>query len=309
MVAPENYPDHSSGAMSELNLNVGQEIFLNIQPMPVSGSILMRNVPPSSRGCVFTDEKLLVYDRFYTFSECNMICQMEDIIKFCGCYPWHFNSLFNVSVCLLTDLPCLARWHTKWYNQEPGTAYSTLRRYKSQVQCSNCMPTCNYIRYKSQMSFAYLNSMYLKRRNYLPLRLEELSARNITIAHIYYGDAFVTEYQQTIVNTWYDLVSILGGIISLMLGASIVSVAEYLYFQTGRFGILFLKQKRIESTTQIMKTTGGSKMLLFPTTNYSENNSVTIRSRLTRKRKSSVNIVDEGLDLSYWRSSNNLYLE
>lgn len=40
---------------------------------------------------------------------------------------------------------------------------------------------------------------------------------------------------------WYDLVSFFGGVMGIMLGSSIITFVEYLYFQTGRFGLMFLK--------------------------------------------------------------------
>lgn len=199
--APEDFPDEATGALEERVLNPGQEVFLNVQPTPINGDQQLRSVPPESRGCVFTDEKFIIFDKFvfihlcpeglkkfplinvfthhalsifvhcsfYSFSECNLACRMEDIIQYCGCYPFHYTTLYNVSYCMLSDLPCLSRWKTKWYNTEP--AFGTVKQLKASIQCPHCMPTCNYIRYKTTASFGYIKPEYLRRRAYLPLIL------------------------------------------------------------------------------------------------------------------------------------------
>lgn len=59
---PEEYPDAMSGSLNEIYLNPNVEIFASIHPEQQVGSKLMRDVTPESRGCVFDDEKKLIFN-------------------------------------------------------------------------------------------------------------------------------------------------------------------------------------------------------------------------------------------------------
>lgn len=41
--------------------------------------------------------------------------------------------------------------------------------------------------------------------------------------------------------TWYDLLSTFGGILSLVIGGSLISVIEIIYYLSGYFGALFFR--------------------------------------------------------------------
>lgn len=59
---PQEYPDAMSGSLNEIYLNPNEEIFASIHPEQQVGSKLMRDVTPQSRGCVFDDEKKLIFN-------------------------------------------------------------------------------------------------------------------------------------------------------------------------------------------------------------------------------------------------------
>lgn len=56
------------------------------------------------------------------------------------------------------------------------------------------------------------------------------------IIHVFYGNDDCIEYEQAMISTWYELMSNFGGILSIVIGGSIVSVLEIIYHLTGRFG-------------------------------------------------------------------------
>lgn len=58
-----DFPDEESGATVQQILSPGQEMFISLHPQPVVGSDEMRDVPSSSRKCVFKNEERLVYDK------------------------------------------------------------------------------------------------------------------------------------------------------------------------------------------------------------------------------------------------------
>lgn len=144
--------------------------------------------------------------RFYSHSECNLVCRLNNMISLCNCYTYISNiQMNNVSICYLDDLPCLIEWKESWFNLEP--LLLTLNKMKVSFNCPDCMPTCDYIKYKIQTSWGHLDNNRLQNRSYWPDFVMNVSAGNHTIAHIYYGSRSVYKNRQTIVDTWYDLLS------------------------------------------------------------------------------------------------------
>lgn len=62
-----------------------------------------------------------------------------------------------------------------------------------------------------------------------------LNLGNLSLVHIFYARSFIKEYQQTILSDTYDLLSILGGVFSVMLGISLISVVELFFYISGKF--------------------------------------------------------------------------
>lgn len=168
---------------------------------------------------------------------------MEDILKSCQCYPHFFQIPVNGTECSLPDLICLQNWNEKWANMEE----EKIKKIKIPVllQCQQCLPTCSYIKYKIRTSYAKIESQ-LNANNRKRVKLSHTTS----VMHVYFGDSYAVQYQQTVVKSWDELLSMFGGLISLMTGASIISVAEFIYFQTGKcFSIFFKNTNKKETKT------------------------------------------------------------
>lgn len=68
-----------------------------------------------------------------------------------------------------------------------------------------------------------------------------------TIVHVVYGERDFSEFEQNMISTWYELLSYLGGTLSFVIGGSMLTVIELLYYCTGRFGTTLYRriQQRI----------------------------------------------------------------
>lgn len=65
---------------------------------------------------------------------------------------------------------------------------------------------------------------------------------------MYYGQNYVNEYEQAMILTWYELLSNFGGILSLVIGGSLMSVIEIIYYLSGYFGALFFRMIQHSNT-------------------------------------------------------------
>lgn len=226
----------------------------------------MYDVASEARGCLFQTEidlqitnelghlllvlcVLINYNFFFvsrtSFGECNLACRLKDIIAFCGCYPHYLARLYNESQCLLGDLSCLGRWKDKWFNSEPLIVDQKDGR---SFQCPDCVPNCNYIKYNIQSSWGLFNS-----QNILKTEIVDnvSTTGNLSMVHVFFGSSFIKEYQQTVLSTSLDLLSILGGIFSLMLGISLTSAVELFFYLTGKLFTIWTHIKNDESKNKV----------------------------------------------------------
>lgn len=63
-----------------------------------------------------------------------------------------------------------------------------------------------------------------------------------SVIHVYYGDKYVKEFEQSMISTWYDLLASIGGIVALITGGSMITIVEVTYLLTGRFGANYVRK-------------------------------------------------------------------
>lgn len=65
---------------------------------------------------------------------------------------------------------------------------------------------------------------------------------------MYFGNTYVTEFKQTIIHTWYELLSIYGNLAAIVIGGSLLSIAELLWFSTGKLSLVWWRKNRVAVT-------------------------------------------------------------
>uniref|UniRef100_A0A336M215 CSON006867 protein n=1 Tax=Culicoides sonorensis TaxID=179676 RepID=A0A336M215_CULSO len=108
--------------------------------------------------------------------------------------------------------------------------------------CVSCYPTCDYLRYELQTTHTVI-------RDTSEINIVGANGPRVTVdpsrqsvIHVYYGDMFVKEFEQSMISTWYDLLSSLGGIMALITGGSVMTIVEITYLMTGRFGAFYVRK-------------------------------------------------------------------
>lgn len=89
-----------------------------------------------------------------------------------------------------------------------------------------------------------------------------LNLGNLSLVHIFYARSFIKEYQQTILSDTYDLLSILGGVFSVMLGISLISVVELFFYISGKFMTIWNYSTNIVEAEGIKKDETGQVVTL-----------------------------------------------
>ncbi|XP_077984573.1 bile acid-sensitive ion channel-like [Glandiceps talaboti] len=160
------------------------------------------------------DSRLNYYDS-YSMSGCILERQLQVIKDQCSCRPIGFPG--NDTVCdILSMLQCV----------DPLMGY--IDNSRDIVPCS--VP-CNYTSYPITISYATVPSYSVSEdyRSFYGLPLE-YTRENFVYVDIYYSELSYQQYTQTKAMTESALLSDIGGQLGLFIGASVITLLEYLEY-------------------------------------------------------------------------------
>lgn len=115
----------------------------------------------------------------------------------------------NYRQCNIIDYLCLSKYNIilnaeKSKDDEPG------------VECS-CLPECSRISYDMELQ---------------PMYKEHSINQNFILLDIHFAEDFTLKYRTDVTFNEMDLIVGFGGIVSLFLGSSLMSVIEIIYYST-----------------------------------------------------------------------------
>ncbi|XP_063980457.1 sodium channel protein Nach-like isoform X2 [Diachasmimorpha longicaudata] len=230
---PGDYPDNTSGGVSEAIVAPSSESFLELDVSSIYSENEIRPVSVNRRKCIFTDETD-ASKTSYTYSDCIVDCRATAIWKACRCRPFFLPRRDSRKVCNTEDEPCLHAHKSTWWSVLPHTpdAEESLSYDKAigdrneSLKCTNCYPTCTDTRYYLQMQATPLEPG----RQYHTELLRSFQTKNQSILHIYFKKFGSVRLKQDMGYYWYELISDIGGTCGVFVGFSLLSIVELLYF-------------------------------------------------------------------------------
>ena len=109
-----------------------------------------------------------------------------------------------------------------------------------------CPPTCTntqYVATHSMASFPSKASRVMKE-----LRADQknqfVDEKDLSLLHVYFKDKAIVQYNQDVIYTIEDLIAAFGGLAGLCTGLSLLSVAEFVYFFTLRWGLQLCRENK-----------------------------------------------------------------
>ncbi|XP_060525278.1 sodium channel protein Nach-like [Cylas formicarius] len=210
---PLNYYIHSNldiiHATTESPLTVfeSEELEVNYELMETTSSPNIRYLTPFQRKCRFDDEPITKNVPVYSSTVCYTICRYQLAMNRCGCKPF-FYIFLEGKICDIDGLICLAR-------------YSNLFKAAITKNECQCPQPCHHILYlKESSKLTRWQTSYFEQR--ITFRWGLLPPN--------------TKYHRDILFGFQGLIVSFGGILSLFLGMSFitliettVSIAEWLY--------------------------------------------------------------------------------
>ena len=152
-------------------------------------------------------------DPSYTQSACMSLCKQEDMYGQCSCWD---DVLRNSNCPFCAQTTCANFQFTRYYNGKCG-----------------CQPECEEIGYKFQASsFTYPADLYEEQALQFVSHYQNISdvRKNVMSVNIYF-DRMVTQVstEKAAISGW-QVISDLGGSLGLCLGASLLTVVEFMEF-------------------------------------------------------------------------------
>ncbi|XP_075230297.1 pickpocket protein 28-like [Lycorma delicatula] len=209
--------------------------WIYVKPSMVN-ALDLKSWSPEKRNCYFPNERNLLYYTNYTQRNCDNECRSKTALKYCGCVTFFLPRNKSIPVCGPNKWICL------WQSFRKSLA---LKKSKNKVHTlCNCIPSCNYIDYSTQHKTSPFNITSRSFYKNLTKNLSndyEYSVISISFVSRQFQQANLIPFI-----SFSDFIGNVGGIMSLFLGFSFLSLFELIYFLSIRivFNIWNVKKSK-----------------------------------------------------------------
>ena len=116
-----------------------------------------------------------------------------------------------------------------------------------------CPPTCTntqYVATHSLASFPNKASRVMQQIRQEP-SFQNYDERDLSLLHVYFKDKSIVQFNKDVIYTVEDLIAAFGGLVGLCTGLSLLSIAEFVYFFTLRWGLQLCREKKYNKNMSI----------------------------------------------------------
>ncbi|XP_021711601.1 pickpocket protein 28 isoform X2 [Aedes aegypti] len=205
-------------------LNTLNSITLTITPRITKTSQELRSVAPSRRRCFFNDERPLRFFRTYSSNNCFLECIANFTLEKCHCVKFSMPRTADTKVCDASKIDCYFNIYQDMYRHKVANALSGNK--------CNCLPPCNSLEYDVEMSQFPFNFHELA----TAMRMPAFEYDQMDAAVMFVGlkaRHYLPMWRRELMGIT-DAVAKLGGIFALLLGASMLTFAECVYYHCVR---------------------------------------------------------------------------
>ncbi|XP_062555533.1 pickpocket protein 28-like [Armigeres subalbatus] len=223
-----------------------QELIVTVTPVVMGTDDRVRHYQPDKRQCYYTHERYLRFFKIYNKVNCETECLTNYTFNLCGCVQFWMPHPKGSPVCSLHDSPC--------YQSAVSHISKMSARNKAKVNddlpaaSCNCLPTCNYVEYRTQVSQAKWNWQNGEYFNYME-RKPMTSGVHQSKMVIYFREADFIPLVRKEKSSISGMIANCGGLMGLFMGVSILSLVELIYYCTLRPIAMWMLTKQKISTT------------------------------------------------------------
>ncbi|XP_026730129.1 sodium channel protein Nach-like isoform X2 [Trichoplusia ni] len=196
-----NIPDLDSPVRM---VNPATEVLIALSPERTYTTAGIKAVTPEQRQCYYYDEIQISRFRQYSFHNCMAYQKIEIVKKGCGCIPVSYPKEGSEEVA------------------------RNLSRYGHVIQC---LPECEHYDYPLEVALGRLaENIYV---NGLPFFVD-VNLQNRSLLNVFFNDLVSTRYRRDVYLNWQNILAAFGGLLSLMLGFTLISGFDLILFFTVR---------------------------------------------------------------------------
>ncbi|XP_059060993.1 pickpocket protein 28-like [Achroia grisella] len=222
-----------------LRLPMNKMTTIEVSPITYKTDTALRALDPELRQCFFQNERKLDYYHFYTANNCKIDTYIRETKIRCNCslYYWPRKN-FQERICSTPlDYDCV--YKVKGKEQQIFAYYDDCEEGKvARGSVTSCHPSCNEVMYDCQVFYSDL----VKEPGDPSPSWGKPKRHEVTQINVhFYEDMFLGQHRHTQYDDYY-FIGAIGGLLSLFLGFSIISVAELIYFVLLRPFYMILKR-------------------------------------------------------------------
>ncbi|XP_050293011.1 alkylated DNA repair protein alkB homolog 8 isoform X2 [Anthonomus grandis grandis] len=253
---PEDFPgaDHNE----KKTLALGKVNYVELEGYKRKCSPPVRELSIEKRQCLFSDERRLDYFGKYSYYNCLFQCEALAVVEQCRCVPYYFDFIYEKAICNSKNAQCVQN--------------ITFDPFK---EC-DCQSECEEDSYDITLaSVKFINDSSVWMMN--TLDGENIDTENSILLNVYFASNRHTIWLRNVITTGLYLVSSFGGIYSLFLGCSIITVIEIFYYLIGKIFIRNMctarkidQVKDNKITVRVYTLDGVSKKIRTPLNNTNQ---------------------------------------
>ncbi|CAH1102335.1 unnamed protein product [Psylliodes chrysocephalus] len=221
---PDEYPGFQSTTKM---ISSGTISYLQLYGIKMMCSDAVRNLPFSQRDCYYSDELELQTFTAYSYSNCVTECEAYYYYENCDCVPYYYDFIGKPE-CNISKLSCI------------HDTFSDGQDFSNICDCPSQCEDDYYDIISEYSSFDYEESMGMSSFGNTTI------TKDSVLINVFFNDQSQTIYlRDTIFSTIY-LLSSFGGVYSLFLGCSLITVVEIIYYCMFRFFVTMKYLDRAE---------------------------------------------------------------
>ncbi|XP_063394136.1 sodium channel protein Nach-like [Cydia fagiglandana] len=218
-----NLPDLDSQARM---VNPSTEVLISLSPERTYATPGIKSFIPEQRQCYYNDERQISQFRHYSYHNCMAFKKVQYIKKTCDCLPFYFPTTDDHRKCNFKDLDCLEKiGSTNESEPEPDDVMQ-------------CLPECEHYDYPLEVALGMLAKQ--SKLNGIAF-FNDVNLDNRSLLNVFFNDLVSTRYRRDVYLNWQNILASFGGLLSLMLGFTLISGFDLIIFFTFRIAYDALK--------------------------------------------------------------------
>ncbi|XP_055315742.1 pickpocket protein 11-like [Sitodiplosis mosellana] len=187
------------------------------------------------RQCVLIGDITKIESEPYFRSNCIRYCRLDSIIVLCNCIPFFYLDLMPILPIQRNGIIYLlylwehstVKWLTPLFTHGRDVGVET--EFENSLSCLHCLPSCSQIQYSISTTRLPLRALPVQTRNASRLR-DTKDFGDLVMMRIFYARPDHFLYRQYIAKNWFEFISELGGLCGIIIGFSLISAVEVIYF-------------------------------------------------------------------------------